>query len=40
MKSPGHRRNLLNPNYTKIGIGIVPEKDTFMLHKSLVVSFC
>lgn len=23
MKSPGHRRNLMNPNYTKIGIGIV-----------------
>lgn len=26
MKSPGHRRNLLNPNYTKIGIGIVSRK--------------
>ena len=23
MKSPGHRANLMNPRYTKIGIGIV-----------------
>ena len=27
MKSPGHRRNLLNPNYTKIGVGIVTKKE-------------
>lgn len=26
MHSPGHRRNLLNPNYSKIGIGIVTRK--------------
>lgn len=24
MGSPGHRRNLLNPAYTRVGIGIVP----------------
>ena len=23
MASPGHRKNILNPNYTHIGIGIV-----------------
>jgi uncharacterized protein YkwD len=26
MKSPGHRQNLMNPNYRKIGIGIVTKK--------------
>jgi len=26
MKSPGHRANLMNPNYTKIGIGIVAKR--------------
>jgi uncharacterized protein YkwD len=23
MNSPGHRRNILNPNYTHVGIGII-----------------
>lgn len=26
MRSPGHRRNLMNPDYKKIGIGIVSRK--------------
>jgi uncharacterized protein YkwD len=26
MKSPGHRDNLLNPNYRKMGIGIAIRK--------------
>ncbi|KYH34777.1 cysteine-rich secretory protein family protein [Clostridium tepidiprofundi DSM 19306] len=27
MNSPGHRSNILNPNYTEIGVGIAYSKD-------------
>ena len=40
MGSPGHRGNLLDPNYTGIGIGIAKGEDAFLYITQNFVGFC